>query len=447
MARWLASVVVLQAVAIAPVSAADIPLPKDDPFYVAPDPMPAAPPGTVLRSREVTIRAIAVDLPFRAWQLFYVSRDAHDRPAGAVTTLILPLTDSMTKPRPLVSYQTAEDSLDMKCAPSYRMRVGDEKEEVALPWLLTQGWAVAVHDYEGLQSQYTVGLQAGHAALDGIRAVLSFAPAGLGPATPVGLWGYSGGGHASAWAAELHPSYAPELNIVAVSEGGVPPDIRAVAKTLDGGPFSAIMLAGSVGMSRAYPELWSLWNEAGLQLAAEIGTMCIDEYTTRYMFEKMSTYSTVPDIFDTPLVQRVMALNHLGRFTPRGPIFLYHAIADELIPVADVNELVSEYCREGVAIWYHQDPASDHNSLAVSGGAAAVAYLAARFAGVAAPSNCGARESASPRAEARAGYCSLIDGTSQGYRDGHAHEGYRDGHAPILARNVDPDPTSRSFLS
>ena len=387
--RWVALVALLATAAVVPAwGAEEVLLPKDDAFYDAPDPMPAVAPGTVLRSRPVTIRGLGLDLPFRAWQLFYVSTDAHGRLAGAVTTVLLPLTEPATTPRPLVSYQTAEDSLDMKCAPSYRMRVGDEKEETALPFLLAQGWAVAVPDYEGLESQYTVGLQAGHAVLDGIRAALDFAPLGLGPETPVGLWGYSGGALASSWASELHGSYAPELDIVSVSEGGVPPDIPAVAKNLDGGPFSAIMLAGAVGMSRAYPELWSLWNEAGLELAAEIGTMCIDEYTTRYMFRRMSSYTTEPDIFAVPMVQRIMALNHLGRFTPRAPIFLYHAIADELIPVADVNELVDDYCREGVTVWYHQDPASDHNSLAVSGGGAAVANLSARFAGTAPPSNC-----------------------------------------------------------
>ena len=45
----------------------------------------------------------------------------------------------------------------MICSPSYRMRLGTEKEEVSLPPLLAQGWAVVVPDYEGLLSAYTVG--------------------------------------------------------------------------------------------------------------------------------------------------------------------------------------------------------------------------------------------------------------------------------------------------
>ncbi len=66
---------------------------------------------------------------------------------------------------------------------------------------------------EGMQSQFIAGPQAGHAVLDGVRAALSYVPAGLSRDTPIGLWGYSGGGQASGWAAYLKDSYAPELNV------------------------------------------------------------------------------------------------------------------------------------------------------------------------------------------------------------------------------------------
>jgi hypothetical protein len=71
-------------------------------------------------------------------------------------------------------------------------------------------------------------------------------------------------------------------------------------------------------------------------------------------------------------------------------VYIYHAVNDELIPIAAVNALVTQYCQAGVAVTYYQDPASDHNSLAGSGGPAAVEYLAARFAGGSLPSTCGA---------------------------------------------------------
>jgi hypothetical protein len=70
-------------------------------------------------------------------------------------------------------------------------------------------------------------------------------------------------------------------------------------------------------------------------------------------------------------------------------MYFFHAVLDELIPVEDVNTLVAQYCASGVTVDYYQDPASDHNSLAVSGAPAAVANLAARFAGNAPTNTCG----------------------------------------------------------
>src|SRR5207249_9501997 len=105
-------------------------LPEDDPFYSPPDPLPNVRPGTILASQSVSLSAEGITLPFKAWHLMYASTDVNDQPSAVVATLVLPLTRSLRASRPLVTYQTAEDSLALRCAPSYRMRVGDEKEEL-----------------------------------------------------------------------------------------------------------------------------------------------------------------------------------------------------------------------------------------------------------------------------------------------------------------------------
>jgi len=407
-------------------------LPENDPFYDPPVPL-LDPPGTVIRSRQVAISGLdpSFTTPFEAWQVMYASTDAKDQPAAAVATVIRPCTAAATSPRPLVSYQTAEDSCTMHCAPSYRLRLGTEKEAVSLPPLLSNGWMVVVPDYEGLLSAYTVGRQAARGVLDGIRAAenlgASFPEWGLtGAATPVGMWGYSGGGLATTWAAETATTYASELNIVGVSAGGVPPDIKAVADHLEGGPFSAIMLAGTVGMSQAYPEILALMKNDAATTAMRnfFLSNCIEQYlVSQYALQSLATYTTVADPLDycctgsgcTPqlCVPEILALNHLGHVcstapfqhcgtngdcggggvcrikVPTAPIYFFHAVLDELIPVEDLNQLVDQYCASGVTVQYYQDPASDHNSLAVSGAPGAVANLAARFAGQPPIDTCG----------------------------------------------------------
>ena len=64
------------------------------------------------------------------------------------------------------------------------------------------------------------GRESGYGALDAIRATEEYL--GIGPETRVGLSGYSGGSVAANWANDLAPTYAPEVNIVGVAEGGLP---------------------------------------------------------------------------------------------------------------------------------------------------------------------------------------------------------------------------------
>ena len=107
--------------------------------------------------------------------------------------------------------------------------------------------------------------------LDAVRAAEAFAPAGLdGVKTKVGLWGYSGGAQATAWAAELHPTYAPELNVVGAAHGAAPYVLRKTIAKLDGSPYMGIVLAAVVGIGRAYPEmrLDEVLNERGKEMQA-----------------------------------------------------------------------------------------------------------------------------------------------------------------------------------
>ncbi len=74
----------------------------------------------------------------------------------------------------------------------------------------------------------------GYRALDAIRAMLAFAPLGLNPSTPIGLWGYSGGGLTTAWTAEMASGYAPELKLVGAVAGSPAGDPGSMFLYLNG---------------------------------------------------------------------------------------------------------------------------------------------------------------------------------------------------------------------
>ncbi|MFF4122834.1 lipase family protein [Microbispora rosea] len=79
--------------------------------------------------------------------------------------------------------------------------------------------------------------------------------ANLSGSAPVVVMGYSQGGSSATWAAQLQPSYAPELRLKGVAAGGVSADLRAVADHLDATGDFGLAAAAGIGLDTAYPEL------------------------------------------------------------------------------------------------------------------------------------------------------------------------------------------------
>jgi hypothetical protein len=237
--------------------------PAEDPFYKPPSPLPEGEPGDVIRSRPAVFTVDPVGhSPYegvKSWQVLYLSETVQGRPTAVSGIVLVPAEKwSGQGKRPLVSYAVGTRGLGDACAPSYTLTQGMDYEELFIADALSRGWAVAVTDMEGLgtpgRHTYEVGGSQGKAVLNMARAAQRLPDAGLGGA-PVALWGYSQGGTSAGWAAELAATYAPELDLRGVFAGGVPADLRAVAESLDGSPFVALMFMAAVGYDAAYPEL------------------------------------------------------------------------------------------------------------------------------------------------------------------------------------------------
>jgi hypothetical protein len=379
-------------------------LPDDDPFYQPPPGFESEAPGTVLKSRSITIQGP----PFfptpniNSWQLLFRSTDTKGNPIAAVTTIAVPKSPyGGAGERPLASYQMAIDGLGTQCNPSYTLQQGTQKElSVAAP-LLERGWAANMPDFEGTQMHYGAGPIAAHVVLDSIRATYNFEPAAIGPSNPLGLAGYSGGGQATAWAVEQQPSYAPELDITAAAPGGVPADLDSVARANDGGPFMGLVLGAAIGVDRAYPEmgLSSLLNAAGTTAVQQMSGQCVEQFAVSHPFQNFSDFTKpeYPDPISLPQVQSVLQANGLPKATPTAPIYLWHSAADEIIPVASADLLASTYCSNGVNLTYQRGAEGDHNAYAAAGAPEAVSYLEAHFNGISPPSTCGINTSADTR--------------------------------------------------
>lgn len=376
--------------ATASVPQAPPPEPESDPFYEPPAGFEQAAPGTVLRSRAVTARGLGIPLPVEATQVLVRTDDATGDPVATAATVLVPPRPSLFGVplpypggrRPLVAYQPFTDGLAARCEPSYEIRTsGLEAELALLAPMLSQGYVVVIPDHQGPRHAYGVGHMAGHATLDSIRAAESLPGTGLaGTDTPVGLWGYSGGAIATGWAAELHPSYAPELDIVGAAHGGTAADFLAVARWMDGGPFSSIMFMVLVGLGREYPEFRSFVNEAGLAVEADLADACIEEGALAYPFRRMEEFSTIPDpLHDPRVIEIAERLGRMGSTAPEAPVYLYHGLLDEGIPFAQARQLRDDWCAAGGAVVF-RPVLGEHITTMATEAPAVARFLTDRFA-------------------------------------------------------------------
>ncbi|MBJ7290507.1 lipase family protein [Williamsia sp.] len=361
-------------------------------------------PGEIIAARRVNLAYNSIlPITIDAWQLSFRSTDTHGRAIPAVTTVMKP-RGSSARPRPLLSYQSAEDSLGQYCRPSYVMQqaslgilagAAETNSLFVVPIAaMEMGWAVAVTDTQGPRQAFGAGPLEGRITLDGIRAAENFAPMRLsGAATKVGMAGYSGGAIATGHAAELHRSYAPELTIVGAAEGGIPADVGAALRMASNNAGSGIIFAGAIGASREYPELADLFRRYltpfGRGYVAAKENLCQIPTAVVLPFVNLEGMFSIPRPFDDPRARRVIDHIAMGHSVPDMPMFMLHSNPDWLVPVGPVNALVRKYCADPTAqVQYLRDNFSEHISLDLFALPLFLRFLKDRFDGVPAQRGC-----------------------------------------------------------
>ena len=148
-----------------------------------------------------------------------------------------------------------------------------QAESVLIAPALLAGETVVVPDTEGEEADFAAGPVYGYNTLDSLRAALSSPATGLTAGTKIGLAGYSGGAIATEWAAQLAPTYAPEINsdIVGAAMGGVLVDPAHNLKYVEGSSsWASIIPMALVGLSRAFHlDLTPYLTEYGQELLTE----------------------------------------------------------------------------------------------------------------------------------------------------------------------------------
>lgn len=419
-----------------------LPLPGNDPFYTPPANLRSLSNGAVIRERDVSLALqpqalinagqnlgisvsnllpginYALKAGFNAYQVLYKSVDGSGTPVAEAATVLVPILPWFgSGTRPLVSYQLAEDSTSVNCQPSYVLRYGifsagggfgsvATYESLIGLLALAKGYAVVFSDYEGPQSQWLAGLQSAHGTLDGIRAVLHYPRDGLFVGTQVGLWGYSGGGGATGWAAALQPTYAPELNVVGAAIGASSNNnLASVFNYIDNTASVGFDVLGIVGLTRSNSAVsiapYLTPQGKALLQDAENPTKCtVSELLTFAGKGRVENYTTEPSVPlpQLPPAQQLIPPNSLvgQSIHPQVPVLSYHDTFDDIIPVSDDNQVAAQWCAAGSAVEVERfaTPFPDtglpliHLVGEVEGALPAIAYLSDRFADKAPRQDC-----------------------------------------------------------
>jgi acetyl esterase/lipase len=251
---------------------------------------------------------------------------------------------------------------------------------------LAEGWAVSVPDHEGSQGLWGTPYEPGFRVLDGIRAALGSERLGLSPDAPIGLWGYSGGGLASAWAAEMCGDYAPELDIVGAVLGSPVGDLGHTFRRLNGTLFAGLPALVVAALAHAYPDLDRVIkehaNDEGRALLEQLEKMTTVEAIIRMACKNVGDYLDEPleDILATPEISHVLDSIKLGAAVPVPPVLIVQAAHDYLVDVHDIDELADTYSAGGADVTYHRDAFNEHMFLHPLSAPMTLRWLTDRFA-------------------------------------------------------------------
>lgn len=352
-------------------------------FYDPPSDLPAT-AGELIRTEpmrlaaQVSFGGAITPLPGTATRIMYRSTDANGLPVAASGAYIEPTTPWRDSgPRPLVSFSVGTQGQGDGCAPTKTLEKGlvIDSESMSVGYeipsiygFLNRGIAVVVTDYIGLGTtdrvhSYVVRLDSGHAVLDAARAALRLPGTTLSAQSPIGLFGYSQGGGAAASAAELAPSYAPELTIKGTFAGAPPADLAEVMRSADGTSLTGVVGFALNGIAQYEPEMQAALvpeiSDAGRATLAALSTGCVGDaiITSGTAFTRTSAWTTTGETF-AQITERVPAVaaaideQRIGRLKPAAPVQVLTGTKDDIVAHGQAKQLAADWCAQGVNVTY-----------------------------------------------------------------------------------------------
>ena len=264
--------------------------------------------------------------------------------------------------------------------------------------MLERGYVVAATDYPGLGTPavhpYLVGDSEAHAVLNSVRAARQIPEVGAGARFAV--WGHSQGGQAALFSGLEAERYAPELKLVGVAAAAPATDLTALmTDDLGTGGGNNITAMTLWSWSRVYgAPMDKVVLPQAEPVINRLTNLCIerwfDTFTRRGPTQALEkSFLRVHNLADQEPWRRRLEENSPGLLPTDIPVFLAQGSADGLVRPAVTEAYRARLCRNGNRVEFVLLPGGGHAFIARDVADAAVAWMAARFAGEPAPTNCG----------------------------------------------------------
>jgi hypothetical protein len=391
-------------------------------FYTPPQPLPDGQPGDLIRS-EASRLVLEPSGQLGAFvatgtRIMYRSTDTHDQPDAVTGTYFEPDNPWPGQgPRPLIAFAVGTYGQGDQCAPSRLFNQGIHfssglditfgYEEMFVATMVARGFAVVVTDYEGLGTPgvhtYLNRASEGHALIDAARAAMRLPGTSLNPHGPVAFWGFSQGGGASASAAELAPTYAPDLDVVGAWANAPPADLSAALPFADGSVAVGLMGYLLNGLIAAYPDaepaIRGSLTPQGEDLLNRTQDQCATEMVLTFAFHHLQEYfSTDPyELVAQEPLKSLLAEQKLGRYRPSAPVFIDQNRWDPVAAWVPSHQLALDWCAKGADIefWTNEEPpflnktGNNHYLTYLVDGERGLQWIADRFNGLPTTPNCG----------------------------------------------------------
>jgi acetyl esterase/lipase len=326
--------------------------PGDPGFFAVPDPIPAGQHGELLRYQVIAGRQDSGGPT--TYRIMYLSEAIDGAPT--VVTGLVAVDDTTPVPasgRPLLLHGHGTTGLADRCAPS-RAVDGDHDfyatDFLGIEHAAALGFVVVSTDYEGLGGPgthpYLVGTSEGRSMLDAGRAARRLL--GRDAGSLAGLVGFSQGGHAALFAAQLAREWAPELSVLGVVLGAPATEVSTLASSGAGSPsLGALTVSILAGLAAVYPEararLSDVLTPAGIDLLDLLSEHCFDE--------SVASMPSPPFVAADPTsvepFASLLASNDTGHVAVASPMLVFHGDEDRNVPLTHSDAMTARLCAAG----------------------------------------------------------------------------------------------------